>query len=529
MKNKVYDPISLEIFRNIFASVAEEMGTALRLSSFSPNIKERLDFSCALFDSSGQMVAQAAHIPVHLGSMPMSVAAAIRLAPMEQGDVVILNDPFKGGNHLPDLTMVAPVFLSGQKRPFFYVANRAHHADIGGVAPGSMSPTTELFEEGIVIPPVKLVKRGKVDREILSVLLANVRTPEEREGDVLAQLAAAKLGQRRLLEIVNRYGQKELAKYMALLLDYSERLVRAAIKRMPEGEYSFQDFLDDDGLGGRPVNIAVTVKIRKDRAIVDFSQSDPQVKGNMNAVISIVHSAVFYVFRSLAGIDVPENSGCMRPIHIIAPEGSVVNARAPAAVAGGNVEVSQRLVDVLLGALAKALPEAVPAASCGSMNNLAIGGINQGTGKPFAYYETVAGGMGGRPGLPGLDGVHTHMTNTMNTPIEALEHDYPFLVEKYRFRRGSGGKGKFRGGHGLVREIEVLSDCQATILSERRRFAPYGLAGGKPGKPGQNYLITFDGRRKKLPSKVYLPLKAGEKIGLATPGGGGWGKTSRRP
>ena len=524
---KRYDPVTLEVFRNLFASVAEEMGMALKRSAFSPNIKERLDFSCAVFDGTGQMVAQAAHIPVHLGSMPLSVQNAIRHGRMGPGDVVLLNDPFRGGNHLPDITAVAPVYLRGSKPPLFYVANRAHHADVGGKAPGSMPPSREIFEEGLILPPIRLVRRGRLNREIMEVILSNVRTPEEREGDLMAQLTSLKIGQRRLEELVNRYGIMELKRQAKLLLDYGERLMGKVIKGIPGGTHSFQDWLDDDGIGNSPVKIAVTIYIRGGRATVDFSGSSLQVAGNMNAVLSITHSAVFYVFRSLADSDLPENSGIMRPIKIIAPEGTVVNARPPAAVAGGTVEVSQRLVDVLLGALSKALPDRIPAASSGSMNNLAIGGIDPVSGKSFAYYETVAGGMGARPALSGIDGVHTHMTNTQNTPIEALEHDYPLMVERYKIRRGSGGRGRFRGGQGLIREVRSLCDAQVTILSDRRRIAPYGLAGGGPGKVGQNYLIDEDGRRYRLPSKVCFLLKAGQAVGMATPGGGGWGRLKK--
>ncbi len=522
-----FDPVRLEVFKNLFTSVAEEMGVALRRSSFSPNIKERLDFSCAIFNSQGEMVAQAAHIPVHLGSMPLSVQTAIKEVSTEEGDVVLTNDPFRGGNHLPDLTVVAPLYGEGGSKPLFYIANRAHHADVGGIVPGSMPLSQEIFEEGIVIPPVKIVRKGRLQKEIFEVLLANVRTPNEREGDLTAQLAAIKMGQRRLAEIVARYGEQQVTQYADFLLSYGESMVGHCLKAIPNGSYYFEDFLDDDGVGGPPVKIAVNIEIKGSRAVVDFSNSAPQVKGNMNAVYSIVNSAVFYVFRSLAGIGVPENGGCMRPIRIVAPEGSVVNARAPAAVAGGNVEVSQRMVDVLLGALAQARPDLVPAASSGSMNNLAIGGWDPRMNRPFAYYETVAGGMGARPFADGLDAVHTHMTNTLNTPVEALEYDYPLMVKRYCLRPGSGGKGKFSGGKGIIREIVALADVQVTILSERRKFRPYGLAGGEPGKPGKNYLITTSGQEKLLPSKVCLRIKKGEIIGMATPGGGGHGKPGR--
>lgn len=515
-----FDPVKIELYRNIFSSIAEEMGAALQRSSFSPNIKERRDFSCAVFDAEGNMIEQAAHIPVHLGSMPLSVKSAIEeVNRLEPGDVVILNDPFKGGTHLPDITLVKPVF-KGDKL-LFLVANRAHHADVGGASPGSMPISTDLIQEGLRIPPMKLMKKGELNRELLELILANVRTPWEREGDLNAQIAALNVGERRLREMIDRYGD-ELIEYSSHLLDYAERIMRSVISGIPDGRYEFEDFLDDDGVSGEPVGIRVAVEIEGDEAVVDFTGSSKQVRGCVNATYAITLSAVFYVFRSLAPPYTPSNSGCLRPIKVIAPRGSVVNASFPAAVAGGNVETSQRIVDAVLGALLKAIPEKIPAASCGSMNNVAIGGYDPFRGRPFAYYETIGGGMGARPSKDGLSGVHTHMTNTMNTPIEAIESYYPIRVRGYRIRRGSGGEGRFRGGDGIVREIEVLCDAEATIISDRRRFPPYGAMGGKPGKPGLNLLIR-GGSVKKLPSKTALPLKAGDILRIETPGGGGYG------
>ncbi len=516
-----YDATRLEIFKHQFSSVAEEMGVVLQRSAFSPNIKERRDFSCALFDVKGQMIAQAAHIPVHLGAMPLSVEEGIRRFDFSPGDVVILNDPYRGGTHLPDITLITPVFID--RKLFGFVANRAHHSDVGGMSPGSMPLSCELFQEGIIIPPLKLVEAGRENRGLMDFLLANVRTPKERAGDLRAQVAANRKGDRRIHELVGRYGKAELVFYMRGLLDYAERMTRRLIARLPDGSYSFSDYMDDDGVESKPVKIAVTVTIKGEEAVVDFTGSSPQTKGNINLVRAVTLSAVYYVFRCLIGLDIPSNSGCLKPLRVIAPEGTVVNAHSPAAVAAGNVETSQRLVDVLLGALSQACPERVPAASQGTMNNLSIGGWNRERGRLYAYYETVGGGMGARPGKNGADAIHTHMTNTMNSPVEALEYAYPFLVRCYEIRRGSGGAGRWRGGDGIRRDLELLEEAQVTILSDRRKYAPYGLAGGQPGQPGCNVLIR-EGKERPLPGKVHLAARKGDVISLRTPGGGGYGK-----
>jgi N-methylhydantoinase B len=519
------DPVELAVFQNLFHSITEEMGAALRRSAFSPNIKERRDYSCAIFDAAGQVIAMGDHMPVHLGSMPLSVRAAIASAPLAPGDVVLLNDPYAGGTHLPDLTMVQAVFAPGGRRPLFYVATRAHHADVGGSFPGSMGPSREVFQEGVRIPPIRLARAGQLDRDVLRLLLANVRTPVEREGDLTAQLGACRIGEQRLHELVAKYGVARLHASVRHLLDYSEAFLRAELARLPKGTYRAEDFLDDDGVSDRPVGIrvAITIDPRRRRAVVDFAGTDPQVAGSLNAVYAITYSAVFYVFRCLLPAEVPATEGLMRPIRVLAPQGTVVNAVPPAAVAGGNVETSQRIVDVLLRALAEALPERIPAASSGTMNNLTLGGVDPRTETAFAYYETIAGGMGARPTADGLSGVHTHMTNSLNTPIEALEFFYPFRVTRYSYRPGSGGRGRFRGGDGIIREIEFLCPVQVTLLSERRRLPPYGLAGGEPGACGRNLLLRRDGREQPLPSKCTIYAEAGDRIRIETPGGGGWG------
>jgi len=517
-----YDPIKLEVFKNLFASVAEEMGVALCRTGHSPNIKERRDYSCAIFDGKGDMIAQAAHIPVHLGSMPLAVRGATEGRSVRPGDTVILNDPYRGGTHLPDITLVSPIFGDTDPLPLFFVANRAHHADVGGMAPGSMAVATEIFQEGIRIPPMILVQEGRVNRDVLDLLLANVRTPEEREGDLEAQLAANETGRRRILEIVARYGAEETLRYMEELKTYAERMTREAIRRIPDGCYTFEDFLDDDGITAEPIRIAAAVTIEGDQAVVDFTGTSPQVAGSVNAVYAVTLSAVFYVFRCLVDFDIPSNAGCMVPLTVIAPEGTAVNARAPAPVAGGNVEMSQRIVDVLLGALAKAVPDRIPAASAGTMSNLIIGGYDPERGRNYAYYETIAGGMGARPTQDGMDAVQTHMTNTRNTPIEALEHAYPVRVLRYEIRRGSGGTGRYRGGDGIRRDIALLTDATVGLLSDRRRFQPYGLHGGEAGQAGESVLVTPGGERH-LGSKFYIPVRAGDIISIRTPGGGGYG------
>jgi len=535
------DPIELEIFKNLYHSIAEEMGAALRRTAFSPNIKERRDYSCAVFDGNGDVIAMGDHMPVHLGSMPMSVRAAIEAGTMEPGDIVMLNDPFRGGTHLPDITLVAPVYVRkerarGRKRPRhtpgFYVASRAHHADVGGAYPGSMGLCREIYQEGVRIPPVKLMSAGVMNRDVLAMLLNNVRTPEEREGDLGAQIAACNTGAERLREICSRYGVERARRAAAELLEYSEELMRAFLRQVPAGEYRAEDFLDGDGVSERPVRIAVTVRVHdsargrerpRHTVLVDFTGSDPQVEGSVNAVAAITHSACFYVFRCLLAEDVPAAAGLMRPIEVVAPEGTIVNARPPAAVAGGNVETSQRIVDVLLRALAQAIPDRIPAAASGTMNNLTIGGIDPRTGDPFTYYETIAGGMGARPGKAGVSGVHTHMTNSLNTPAEALEYAYPLRVRSYSLRPGSGGEGKFRGGDGIVREIEVLTDCDVTLLAERRSRGPWGLAGGSDGAAGKAFLQRSDGSVEEMTGKFSSRLRKGERIRIETPGGGGWG------
>lgn len=535
------DPAELAIAAALFSSVADEMGVTLGRTAHSPNIKERKDYSCAVFDPQGRLVAQAAHIPVHLGAMPASVAAAQPLAPFSPGDVVMLNDPYLGGTHLPDITMVSPVFSdaaasAGANEPVLigFVASRAHQADVGGMSPGSMPLAGELIQEGVIIPPIKLYERGTLNRGVLDLLLRNMRAPDERRGDLDAQLAAQRTGENRLREVVNRFGRDYAGALMNGLMDYAERMTRAAIRQVPNGEYSFEDVLDDDGESSEPVPIRLTLTVNGESIHCDFTGTSSERPTSINAVAAVTRSAVYYTVRCLlealpGGDAVPANDGCFRPVSFTLPEGTVVNCRPPRAVAAGNVETSQRIVDVTLGALAQALPDTIPAASCGSMNNVAIGGWDSERERPFAYYETIGGGAGASPQRDGLDAVHTHMTNTMNTPAEALEMTYPFRLIEYGIRRDSGGRGEHTGGHGIVRTYEFLCPANVTLLTERRRNSPWGIGGGGPGAPGRN-LLTRHGsdRATALPSKAQITVGAGDRLTIETPGGGAWNGPSGR-
>ena len=519
------DAIELEIFRNLFISIAEEMGAVLGRTGLSPNIKERKDYSCAVFNRRGETLAQGSHIPVHLGAMPLSVQAALGALTFEDGDLVLVNDPYRGGTHLPDITAISPVFVRG--RPAFFTANRAHHSDVGGMSPGSMPLATEIFQEGLILPPLKLISRGRLNEDVLNLILANVRTPEERRGDLLAQIAACEKGRGRVLEAVEKFGLDQVERYAGLIQDYTEIFLRKTLRTISPGTYACADFLDNDGITEEPVRISVRITVRGGRAKIDFRGSSPQVKGGVNANAAVTISAVLYVFRSLIEEDIPVNTGLLRPLEIVAPPGLIISARFPAATAAGNVETSQRIVDVLLGALAKAMPGRIPAASQGTMNNIALGGIDPVRGRSFAYYETLGGGMGASRERPGLSGVHTHMTNSLNTPLESLEKYLPLRIRAYSLRPGSGGAGANRGGDGLVREYEFGVPTRVTIMSERRVFPPYGLAGGGPGRRGRNILIS-KGRRTVLGSKSDVTVQAGDVIRIETPGGGGYGLPARK-
>jgi len=526
---KSLDPISFEILKNILISIAEEMGVVLRKSSFSPNIKERRDFSCALFNASGQLVAQADHIPVHLGAMPYSVQAVLKefKGDLSEGDDIILNDPYRGGTHLPDITMISPIFFN--EKLVGFAATRAHHSDVGGVAPGSMSALSkDVNQEGIRIPPVKLWAGGKPNRQILDFVLSNVRTPDERLGDLRAQRAANLVGAKRLVELLKKSGASTVETGMDQLIDYSEELMLKKIHELPRKSSSAVDYLDDDGFGTTDIPVRVKVTIDRQSIAFDFSGSSKQVQGPLNAVYSVTLSAVYYVVRCVTDPSIPANAGCFKPIQVTAPSGTIVNAEPPAPVAGGNVETSTRIVDATLKAFSNIIPERVCAACQGTMNNITIGGVDPRTGKYFTYYETIAGGFGARFKKDGVDGIHSHMTNTLNTPVEALESAYPLRVRKYELVRGSGGQGRFRGGLGVRRDTEVLAEGSTiSLMGERQRRGPWGLQGGLPGSRGA-YKISRASEAKKLASKTTVTANAGDVLSITTPGGGGYGPPGQR-
>jgi N-methylhydantoinase B len=505
------DPIALEVFRYQLSSIADEMGAVLRLTSLSPNIKERADCSAAVFDAAGEMLAQAEHIPVHLGSMPASVQACIERFEPAPGQQFAVNDPFHGGTHLNDLTLVAPVFVGADL--VGWVANRAHHADVGGEAPGSMpAHATTLEQEGHVVAPMLAVADNRwVDRFSIPFLAAT-RTPGERRGDLAAQIGANAVGARRLSEVVISESVKAFRRMSASLLDYGERRMTGALRELPSGVFEFVDYMEQ---GDRDVAIRVSVSIEDDGLIADFTSTDDQVPANFNAVRAVTLSCLYYAVRVATDPTIPANGGSYRPVELRTRAGSLVDAVAPAAVAAGNVETSQRIADVVLGALAPAAPHRVGAASQGTMNNVLIGN------ERFAYYETVAGGQGGRPTGPGQSGIQTGMTNTENTPIEALEAHYPFRIRRYTLRRGSGGAGTNPGGAGIEREIEFLEDATLSLMGERRRNRPWGLNGGEPGLPGEDWLIRGTERRR-LPGKTTIEVEAGDRLLVLTPGAGGW-------
>lgn len=505
--------IELAVFSSRLTAVCDEMGAQLKRAAFSPNIRDRLDYSCAVFDSSGELCAQAAHIPVHLGSMAYAMRAVVSRFDWKPGDAVIFNDPYLGGTHLPDVTVVQPIFERDQLAGF--AANRAHHADIGAETPGSMPLSTSLSEEGLRIPPRYLMRAGRPDLATWHDILDVMAEPRETEGDLNAQLASVHWGVERASRIIAPMGLDAFEQALHSLNDYAERLAINALQCIPKGEYRFCDVMDDDGLGTEEIEIAVTIAADgKGTVHVNFNGTHEQVPGNINCPLSVTAASVFYAFRCLMPSHTPACAGSMRPIELSVPEGCLLNAEAPAAVAAGNVETSQRIVDVLLGALSRAIN--LPAASYGSMNNLAMGARGENS---WSYYETIAGGIGGGPDWPGLSAVQAHMTNTLNTPVEVLEQRYPVRLKQYRVRRDSGGEGRLRGGDGVIREYEFLKPARATLIAERRRHPPWGLNGGLPGAAGR---ATLNGRL--LPGKCELSLNVGDRLLIETPGGGGCGK-----
>ncbi|WP_440989955.1 hydantoinase B/oxoprolinase family protein [Haloarchaeobius baliensis] len=530
------DSVTLEVIRNACIAVCEEMNANLIRTGYSPNIKERRDCSCALFDAEGEMISQAENMPVHLGAMPFSVEAAIDRFPpetLEPGDAILLNDPFYGGAHLPDLTLVTPVFHEaddGSTELVAFAANRAHHADVGGARAGSVAAdSTEIYQEGLRIPPVKLFEGGEPNDSVFDMVLSNVRTPDERRGDLRAQEAANQTGRRRFLELVEKYGRETLTEALGEIQDYSEARMRAEIEALPDGTYRFHDVLDDDGLGNEDLPIQATVTVDGDGVTVDFDGTADQTEGPVNAVLAVTASATYYSVRCVTDPDIPPNHGCYRPIDVQAPEGSIVNPEPPAAVVGGNLETSQRVTDVVLGAFAEQAPERVTAAGQGTMNNITFGGTDPRTDTPYAFYETQGGGFGGRAGKDGMDGVHVHMSNTMNTPVEVLETAYPLRVRRYELRQDSGGPGEYRGGLGIRRDIQVRDhEAHFSLLADRHQHQPYGLAGGEPGECGAAELETADGETGRLPQKSTRELPPGSTVSIRTPGAGGYGDPDDR-
>ncbi len=513
------DAVSLEVLRNQLAGIAEEMGRVLIRSAHSPNIKERQDCSTALFDAEGRMVAQAEHIPVHLGAMPEAVAA-VRERDPSPGEAYVLNDPFAGGTHLPDVTIVAPIDAEGDG-VVGYGVTRAHHGDVGGATPGSMpAGATEIFQEGLRVPAVRLAVDGEFDRDVLSLLLANVRNADQRRADLRAQLAATDRAARRLRELLDEHGRETIESAFDSVIEYSRRRVRSELEAMPDGTYAASDRLEGDGVTDREIPIRVALTVDGDALAVDFAGTAEQVAGNMNAPRAVAKSAVYFALRAVTDPEIPPNEGCYRPVSVSIPTGSLLDPTPPAAVVGGNVETSQRVMDVVLSAFAEAVPEAVPAQGQGTMNNLIVGGRGV---DGFTYYETIGGGFGARPDRDGVDGVQVGMTNTLNTPIEALEAEYPLRVERYGLRAESGGRGEYRGGLGIVRSITVEREATVSLLTERRRFRPRGLRGGGDGAAGEN---RIDG--SPVPAKTTVDVEAGSTVTVATPGGGGYGDTERR-
>lgn len=518
------DPIRLEVLRNALEATAQEMGSVLKHTAFSPNIKERMDASCALFTAKAELVAQAEHVPVHLGSMLRAVGPTLEVTGhLNEGDVVIVNDPYVGGAHLPDITLIAPAFMNGER--VAYVASRAHHSDVGGMEPGSMpGRSTEIFQEGLIIPPVKLYRGGELQADIMNMVLANVRTPDERRGDLNAQLAALRIGQRRLSELAERFGADVLVGGLDEIINYTERRMRVRLAELPTGVWHAEDCLDSDGSGDDPVWIRLRIEKTDEGLSFDFTGTSPRVRGNVNAVAPMSWSAIFYCLKLLTDASLPPNAGVLRPVTVNIPKGSFLDAQRPAAVCAGNTETTQRLADTILRGFAQIAPERIAAASNGTMNLIGIGGTDPRNGRPYTYIETSGGGQGGRPMGPGMSGVHANMSNTLNTPIRSLEISYPLRCIRYELRNGSGGTGQHSGGEGIIRAIGIVGhEARVSLQTDRRRFAPYGLHGGQDGQPGQNRAIAADGEERELPAKGSISLTDGEAVILETPGGGGWG------
>ncbi|MFK5893483.1 MAG: hydantoinase B/oxoprolinase family protein [Pseudomonadota bacterium] len=504
--------IELSLFSSRLNAICEEMGEVLRLSAFSTNIKDRLDFSCALFDVHGQLCAQAAHIPVHLGSMAFAMADIVEKISWSDGDMIVINDPYSGGTHLPDVTIIAPLFIHGELTAF--VVNRAHHADIGSSTPGSMPLSSSLTEEGLIISLEKIVNQSQLDEQLLSAICSHMGDKKASRGDFLAQISANKTGVKRLSQLIENMQKTSFKKATRQLNDYAKRIALSSLANIPEGYYDFIDYLDDDGQGNFKLPINVSINVKAKEITVDFTGTSGQVAGNINCPLSVTAAAVYYVFRCLMPKQTPACAGTFSLIKLLAPRGCLVNATFPAAVAAGNVETSTRIVDVILGALAKAIPEKIPAASYGTMNNVAMG--NNGK-QPWNYYETIGGGLGASLHVNGLSAVQAHMTNTLNTPVESLEYHFPMRIIRYAIRQNSGGIGDYTGGNGIIRQYQMLQQTEITLLTERRGLAPWGLGGAASAIPGENWLD-----QQVLPAKTHFTAQAGQILTIKTPGGGGF-------
>ncbi len=523
------DPVTVEVIRGGLVYAAEEMGIVLRKTAYSHNIKERMDHSCAIFDSKGRLIAQAEHIPVHLGSMSIALKNCLKEIDfrLEEGDMVVFNDPYISGTHLPDITMVAPVY-EGEEL-LGYVVNKAHHSDVGGKTPGSLpGDASEIYQEGLIIPPVRIVRRGDIVKDVLKLILSNVRTQKIRMGDLRAQIAANLLGIRRFREITQKFGISVVNEAINDILDYSERRIRKKISEIKEGTYEAEDYLESTGTEEKLVKLKVKVQIKGDEISFDYTGTDTQVNGPVNAVLGVTLAGIYYVLMCITDPTIPMNEGCFRPVSVKVPKGCILNPIRPAPVGGGNVETSQRNVDVLFKALSKAIPQKVCAAGQGTMNNVCVGGIDA-SGKQWVFYETIGGGYGGRYGLDGVDGVQVHMTNTMNTPIEAIEAAYPILFLRYELRKDSCGAGKWRGGCGIIRSWKLLGErASLSLMAERQKIAPWGLFGGRQGATGKALIIRSDGRKLELSSKCTVTMEKGDIFVILTPGGGGYGDPKER-
>ncbi len=525
------DAITLEVMRNAFQSVAEEMGAALVRTALSTNIKDRRDCSTAIYTSRGDLVAQAEHIPLHLGLMVSVVKKTLERFPVERlepGDAIITNDPYISGSHLPDICMITPVFVNHECLAL--LANLSHHVDIGGISPGGM-PTisTEIFQEGIRIPPIKLRKRGEIDDQIMALITNNVRTSYETYGDFQAQLAANNVGERRLKEIISKYGPETVVSYMEEIINYSERRMRNRIRELPNGTYSFEDFLEGDGLTEDFLKISVNLTIDEDRILVDFTGTDRQARGSVNSTRAVTLACVYFALKSAIDPNLPSSAGVSRPVEVMTPPGTLVNAEFPAPVSNANINTAQRVADAVLGALSRAIPENVPAASTGSMSIFTVGGVDPRTGEYYSYVETYGGGQGAMVNQDGMDGVHTNMTNTRNAPAEVIEIAYPLRVERYGLVPDSEGPGKWRGGLGMTREITILNhEAMVTLGTERRRIRPWGLMGGQSGGGSDCWIVSPEGEEQGLPSKVTIRVQSGSHVVLRTAGGGGFGNPLER-